>query len=117
MRWPLPSSGRAIYVQNLRSACTGISVSSKASKPIVLGSVALGLSHKKRARRLTLKPIDRKSTRLNSSHGYISYAVFCLKKKKRKTEIHRRPSPTILSHLSSHLLKLNLLLQWDVHTI
>src|SRR2546422_5804727 len=28
---------------------------------------------------------DRKSTRLNSSHGYISYAVFCLKKKK---EIH-----------------------------
>src|SRR2546429_3216766 len=25
---------------------------------------------------------DRKSTRLNSSHGYISYAVFCLKKKK-----------------------------------
>src|SRR2546429_5117281 len=36
----------------------------------------------------TLKPfvlmelLDRKSTRLNSSHGYISYAVFCLKKKK-----------------------------------
>src|SRR2546422_6538559 len=26
-------------------------------------------------------PADRKSTRLNSSHGYISYAVFCLKKK------------------------------------
>src|SRR2546422_9010368 len=29
-------------------------------------------------------PEDRKSTRLNSSHGYISYAVFCLKKKKKK---------------------------------
>src|SRR2546422_10425589 len=29
-----------------------------------------------------LKGLDRKSTRLNSSHGYISYAVFCLKKKK-----------------------------------
>src|SRR2546422_3730060 len=28
---------------------------------------------------------DRKSTRLNSSHGYISYAVFCLKKKKQKS--------------------------------
>src|SRR2546429_6262563 len=28
-------------------------------------------------------PSDRKSTRLNSSHGYISYAVFCLKKKKK----------------------------------
>src|SRR5205809_4077795 len=30
---------------------------------------------------------DRKSTRLNSSHGYISYAVFCLKKKKHKNEV------------------------------
>src|SRR2546422_2799170 len=29
---------------------------------------------------------DRKSTRLNSSHGYISYAVFCLKKKKQKNK-------------------------------
>src|SRR2546422_6858399 len=30
-------------------------------------------------------PPDRKSTRLNSSHGYISYAVFCLKKKKKNS--------------------------------
>src|SRR2546422_8494518 len=30
--------------------------------------------------------VDRKSTRLNSSHGYISYAVFCLKKKKNNIE-------------------------------
>src|SRR2546422_8053034 len=42
-----------------------------------------------RASILTLGPLvarlgDRKSTRLNSSHGYISYAVFCLKKKKKK---------------------------------
>src|SRR2546422_7715426 len=29
---------------------------------------------------------DRKSTRLNSSHGYISYAVFCLKKKKKNNK-------------------------------
>src|SRR2546422_4740653 len=32
-------------------------------------------------------PKDRKSTRLNSSHGYISYAVFCLKKKKQPSPI------------------------------
>src|SRR5687768_18145570 len=32
---------------------------------------------------------DRKSTRLNSSHGYISYAVFCLKKKKHHTSLSR----------------------------
>src|SRR2546422_7311846 len=35
-----------------------------------------------------LVDIDRKSTRLNSSHGYISYAVFCLKKKKNNAR-HR----------------------------
>src|SRR2546422_2657353 len=34
---------------------------------------------------------DRKSTRLNSSHGYISYAVFCLKKKKKAA--HRTSTP------------------------
>src|SRR5256886_8064542 len=38
-------------------------------------------------------PADRKSTRLNSSHSQISYAVFCLKKKKNE---HRR-----LTHLST----------------
>src|SRR2546422_5452890 len=37
------------------------------------------------ARRTSL---DRKSTRLNSSHGYISYAVFCLKKKKKEIKIY-----------------------------
>src|SRR6266550_5307917 len=40
---------------------------------------------------------DRKSTRLNSSHGYISYAVFCLKKKKNKPSAcqpRRNPHPT-----------------------
>src|SRR2546429_5380689 len=36
---------------------------------------------------------DRKSTRLNSSHGYISYAVFCLKKKK-----YNQRSTSLISH-------------------
>src|SRR2546429_6678037 len=40
------------------------------------------------AKMLGLSDGDRKSTRLNSSHGYISYAVFCLKKK----ESSSRPS-------------------------
>src|SRR2546422_5436336 len=42
---------------------------------------------------------DRKSTRLNSSHGYISYAVFCLKKKKKnKLETYiRKTKDTIHS--------------------
>src|SRR2546427_6925032 len=34
-----------------------------------------------------LQPADRKSTRLNSSHSQISYAVFCLKKKKKNRTI------------------------------
>src|SRR2546429_4194061 len=46
--------------------------------------------------------LDRKSTRLNSSHGYISYAVFCLKKKKQAALTHIR-SYTNRSHL--HHLK------------
>src|SRR3712207_8980429 len=33
------------------------------------------------------RPLDRKSTRLNSSHANISYAVFCLKKKKKTSSI------------------------------
>src|SRR2546422_6685221 len=43
--------------------------------------VAEGLGEKTDARRHRQPDQDRKSTRLNSSHGYISYAVFCLKKK------------------------------------
>src|SRR2546429_4048295 len=41
-----------------------------------------GLRRSLRKEACGLRKQDRKSTRLNSSHGYISYAVFCLKKKK-----------------------------------
>src|SRR2546422_6787209 len=44
---------------------------------------------------------DRKSTRLNSSHGYISYAVFCLKKKKYKTIVDT------MRHSASAILREN----------
>src|SRR5688572_31741791 len=40
--------------------------------------------------RAVLRGQDRKSTRLNSSHSQISYAVFCLKKKKNKKETHEQ---------------------------
>src|ERR1039457_6459259 len=54
----------------------------------------------------TVVRIDRKSTRLNSSHLVISYAVFCLKKKYNKKEPHKpevlkdrnHPLPAPLSH-------------------
>src|SRR2546427_3542351 len=45
----------------------------------------LQASHGSGAKKITLTKRDRKSTRLNSSHSQISYAVFCLKKKKGAT--------------------------------
>src|SRR5438309_5848871 len=53
------------------------------------GGGAEGRTHGQSRRRYTSE--DRKSTRLNSSHSSISYAVFCLKKKKKKNE-------TVLTH-------------------
>src|SRR3989449_7878894 len=63
------------------------------------------------ALRNALLPLDRKSTRLNSSHGYISYAVFCLKKKKitnsmsctSGTRTYARAGPPAWSHRQSRL--------------
>src|SRR2546427_7016621 len=48
---------------------------------------AMGLPFLTKAELLSQADVDRKSTRLNSSHSQISYAVFCLKKKKKKTDI------------------------------
>src|SRR2546429_2465643 len=72
---------------------------------------------------------DRKSTRLNSSHGYISYAVFCLKKKKKKqynSKVENIPYDKMLAcaggctylaytheHATTHIA---LLMSADVHT-
>src|SRR2546427_9558820 len=54
----------------------------------VVGAMALQRVRSSLSAEATLA-IDRKSTRLNSSHSQISYAVFCLKKKKTK-ENHRK---------------------------
>src|SRR5438270_7628844 len=51
------------------------------------------------------RSLDRKSTRLNSSHSQISYAVFCLKKKKHSTAAstpHTRHMPTDAPHRMRH---------------
>src|SRR2546422_2826580 len=64
------------------ASCAGARVRNGCAKvdstPLPLGELALGG--------------DRKSTRLNSSHGYISYAVFCLKKKKKNATNRQAPS-------------------------
>src|SRR2546429_1582113 len=60
------------------SISSGISLSLPGIPPITKSWPAIGCTTASMAS-------DRKSTRLNSSHGYISYAVFCLKKKKLKS--------------------------------
>src|SRR5947209_14558802 len=50
-----------------------------------------GLDGRAAAARPPTRARDRKSTRLNSSHANISYAVFCLKKKKKKKDYKRHP--------------------------
>src|SRR2546422_5804126 len=65
------------------------------AREYTLGEIAI-VTRAGPARLLGLKNKgDRKSTRLNSSHGYISYAVFCLKKKLRKPLLD---SPDLLQH-------------------
>src|SRR5689334_24534457 len=78
------------------------------------GDVVVGITHERRAREqgavveasvVQAVGEDRKSTRLNSSHSSISYAVFCLKKKKkryasRQTARHNRSGKPSLRHVS-----------------
>src|SRR2546422_4666748 len=52
-------------------------------------------------RQLGQSLLDRKSTRLNSSHGYISYAVFCLKKKKKNNNAITRIQKLMNRNMSS----------------
>src|SRR2546422_4233027 len=58
-------------------------VGSSYNEPLITAEWAVDVFRAARAQGLKTAFIDRKSTRLNSSHGYISYAVFCLKKKKK----------------------------------
>src|SRR5687768_17876245 len=73
----------------------------------VLAGVGIAVEGVARLGHRRERRLDRKSTRLNSSHGYISYAVFCLKKKNNKpcnrpkegplSTIGDRSSPTSLN--------------------
>src|SRR5687768_18259523 len=64
----------------------------------VVRSAAVHRTHMKSRASIAVSR-DRKSTRLNSSHGYISYAVFCLKKKKKKNK--KKKKQTIIKQLST----------------
>src|SRR5256886_6529943 len=73
--WDFGSAARH-HQQN----CPWLGERSRAGIPLLRGAMSPEMG---RAENVARK-IDRKSTRLNSSHSQISYAVFCLKKKKKK---------------------------------
>src|SRR5687768_18324976 len=71
------------FVEALRGRIVQRQRLAEAELPDARGMIA-GLLEQLRHGHVFIRDEDRKSTRLNSSHGYISYAVFCLKKKKKK---------------------------------
>src|SRR5438128_7452657 len=73
-----PRSTLFPYTTLFRSCSGGKALERRLDEPRQRLELVAALEHGADARR------DRKSTRLNSSHGSISYAVFCLKKKKKK---------------------------------
>src|SRR2546422_3339833 len=73
-RSPAGVGGRLLHTGELRDRALGVHPAPEDLRPL---GFAVGEIE---------DPRDRKSTRLNSSHGYISYAVFCLKKKKKENE-------------------------------
>src|SRR2546422_1564794 len=74
--FPYTTLFRSPVVQQVVSARLGDKVQERLLVSLFFGHHHIAL--------LAEHPGDRKSTRLNSSHGYISYAVFCLKKKKER---------------------------------
>src|SRR5438445_3942295 len=65
-----------------------------------LGLIQRRLRAQKQRRRACNQGRDRKSTRLNSSHANISYAVFCLKKKKKK-----KIKTKLIAHYTTYINK------------
>src|SRR2546422_6935464 len=82
--WSFASQSRSSRVAralNPRSSSSGRGAAATSRAPRTEHTIGTA-----KARIRTSVKGDRKSTRLNSSHGYISYAVFCLKKKKKQTQ-------------------------------
>src|SRR2546422_1333528 len=89
-----PRSTLFPYTTLFRSRILGGSVSAALALVAGAASPLRAQMHMQHPMEMQAGPLgDRKSTRLNSSHGYISYAVFCLKKKK-KTLQHNQNNNT-----------------------
>src|SRR5258707_9953013 len=82
LRAELNGALAAIFSNTRRSPAAIASARLRSVMSVMLARISRRLELGKRTNR-TSQGIDRKSTRLNSSHANISYAVFCLKKKKK----------------------------------
>src|SRR3712207_8245163 len=97
-----PRSTRFPYTTLFRSRGCTLCCCLRADPPAIVRPIAPGMHlgsgfTKRRVENLQ----DRKSTRLNSSHATISYAVFCLKKKKKhNSELQSTPYDINYSHTS-----------------
>src|SRR2546422_1960735 len=92
-----PRSTLFPYTTLFRSPHVGVRPGDVGDRPAVRGKLRRVFAHR------VLRQ-DRKSTRLNSSHGYISYAVFCLKKKKQQMSTAWTwsfPLAAVATHVSS----------------
>src|SRR5438309_2495340 len=86
MNMPTPISTLFPYTTLFRSAQereeSAVNLAGSYTLRNLINRLYLGTEVKPRNREVNIFNIDRKSTRLNSSHSSISYAVFCLKKKR-----------------------------------
>src|SRR2546422_8448706 len=78
-----PRSTLFPYTTLFRSLALGLILIALTSGVLLLSDWRQRKGAPENLRRIAIVQQDRKSTRLNSSHGYISYAVFCLKKKNK----------------------------------
>src|SRR2546422_3814552 len=95
-----PRSTLFPYTTLFRSRDNRHGEDSERQRQLVGRQVSGDPAHRHRDRGAERDERDRKSTRLNSSHGYISYAVFCLKKKKKQNEKYSADRITSLAHLN-----------------
>src|SRR5438876_7472492 len=87
-RSALYDASRDVFTNTVTESACGVTVTSLSRAGSVWAPLSVGTSSIR----------DRKSTRLNSSHPSISYAVFCLKKKKRSYQIQHGIDPLINTH-------------------
>src|SRR5438105_12160037 len=89
LRVPLAALGMHFWLDErpvkIENSAAGVCLTMKSGKILETEAALLPRAAAQKSS-LCFQNLDRKSTRLNSSHEWISYAVFCLKKKKKKIE-------------------------------